>query len=170
MKRKAVVRTALSGAVLGLGLCGVMASPAFGAAQTGSVAGLPIDIGQAPTGLPASCPFPNDDANFVFLSGNGVQHESVNKNGDWGGMTAEGTAIFFENNGKTNTPLYEGHLTLWGGGGNNSQLQNEGGQTLDFHGTGPGGSLSIHANFHTTVNAKGSMTSNVLNVNISCSA
>jgi hypothetical protein len=144
---------------------GLGAAPAFAAAQTGSAAGLPFDLGPSPVGLPANCPFANDDANFVFQSGNTVQHDSTNKNGDWGGATAEGTAIFYENT----TPLYEGHLTLWEGGGNNAQQQAEQGFTLDFHGSGAGGNLALHVDGHGTVNAHGTPTANVQNVSISCS-
>ena len=95
MKPLSIVRSAgalgatgLLAATLGFG-----AAPAFGAAQTGSAAGMPFDLQSSPVGLPASCPFPNDDANFVFQSGTIVQHDSTNKNGDWGGATAQGTAI-----------------------------------------------------------------------------
>jgi hypothetical protein len=112
---------------MGLGACGLVASPAFATpGQTGSVAGLTFDLGPSPVGLPASCPFANDDANFVFLSGNGVMHGSSNKNGDWGGETATGTAQFYENDGENNVLIDTGHLTIWGGGGNNAKGQSVG--------------------------------------------
>lgn len=166
MKPLSIIRSA--GAVGAAGLVaaavGLSATPAFAAAQTGSAAGFPFDLGPSPVGLPASCPFANGDANFVFLSGSTVQHDTANKNGDWGGATAEGTAQFYEDS----TPLYQGHLTLWEGGGNNAQAQTEQGFTLDFHGSGPAGTLHIHVNGHGTTNAHGVQTANVQNISISC--
>ncbi|MCU1494244.1 MAG: hypothetical protein JWO62_2008 [Acidimicrobiaceae bacterium] len=141
------------------------ASAAFASAQHSSAAGLTFDIGPSPAGLPSNCPFGNGDANFVFLNGNTVSHDTTNANGDWGGDTAEGTAVFYEGT----VALYQGHLTIWNGGGNNAKAQSESGLTLDFSGTGAGGRLTIHANAHGTTNAAGTPTSNVLNVNISCS-
>jgi hypothetical protein len=164
MRKKPVIWIAGATACLGAAL--VPATAAFGVAQTGSAAGMPFDLGPSPVGLPASCPCPNGDANFVFVSGNTVSHDSSNANGDWGGQTAEGTAIFYEGS----TPLYEGHLTIWGGGGNNAKAQTEGGLTLDFHGSGPGGTLTIHVNFHQTTNAQGTLTASPANVNVSCSS
>jgi hypothetical protein len=124
-----------------------------------------FDLGPSPTGLPSACAFPNGDANFLFLSGNGVSHDSSNKNGDWGGQTAEGSAVFYENS----TQIAVGHLTIWGGGGNNARGQNEGGFTLNFSGSGPSGSVSIHVNAHQTANASGTPTANALNVQVACS-
>jgi hypothetical protein len=141
------------------------ASAAFATAQHSSAAGMPFDIGPSPVGLPANCPFANGDANFVFLDGNTVQHGTSNANGDWGGQTAEGTAVFSEGT----TPLYQGHLTIWGGGGNNASGQTETGFTLNFSGTGACGSLSIHANAHMTTNNAGTPTANVTNVSVTCS-
>jgi hypothetical protein len=135
----------------------------------GSAAGMAVDISSDPAGLPSNCPFPNDDGNFIFISGNAVSHGTANANGDWGGQTAEGTATFYENDGTTNTPWYTGHLTLWGGGGNNAKSQAVNGNTLDFHGTGAAGSLDIHANFHQTFNAAGTQTANVENIHVTCS-
>jgi hypothetical protein len=137
--------------------------------SNGSAAGTPIDLGPNASGLPSNCPFPNDDANLVLIDGNSVSHGTMNANGDWGGGTTEGTATFYENDGTTNTPWYTGHLTTWDGGGNNAKSQNEGGDTLTFHGTGAAGTLDIHANFHSTFNAAGTPTANVLNVKITCS-
>jgi len=167
MKPLSIVRSAgalgatgLLAATLGFG-----AAPAFGAAQTGSAAGMPFDLQSSPVGLPASCPFPNDDANFVFQSGTIVQHDSTNKNGDWGGATAQGTAIFYEDT----TPLYSGHLTLWEGGGNNAQAQSEGGFTLDYHGSSAAGTFALHVDGHTTTNDHGTTTADVQHVRIACS-
>ena len=46
-----------------------------------------------------------------------VSHGTQNKNGDWGGETAEGPAVLATSGG---TAQYTGHLTEWGGGGQNS--------------------------------------------------
>jgi hypothetical protein len=160
MLRKVIV------AALAAGAGGLLlpATGAFAAASHTSAAGMAIDLGPAPS-LPANCPFPNADANFIFSNGNTVSHDTSNKNGDWGGFTAEGTATFYEDT----TPWYTGHLSMWGGGGNNAKSQNENGSTMDFHGTGAAGSLDIHANFHATFNAAGTMTANVQNIKITCS-
>ena len=162
----AIRSTAVAGLIAAgaAGGAGLLAAPAYAAVQTGSAAGMPFDLGPSPVGLPVSCPFANGDANFVFLSGSEVQHFTSNKNGDWGGLTVEGPAQFFEGT----IPLYQGHLTLWEGGGNNAKAQTEGGLTLNFEGTGAGGKLSVHVNFHSTTNAQGSPTANAENVQVSC--
>lgn len=168
MRTRSAIGLFSSVALVGAGLCGVAAPSAFAAAQTSSAAGIPVDLGPSPVGLPSNCPFPNDDANFVFLSGNAVSHDTTNANGDWGGFTAEGTARFYEDS----TPLYQGHLTVWGGGGNNAKAQTEGGFTADFQGTaidGSGASLTIHVSTHQTTNASGIPTADALNVNVTCS-
>ena len=139
----------------------VAAPSAQATAVTGSAAGLSLDLGPSPVGLPSNCPFPNGDANFVFLSGSTVSHESINNNGDWGGMTAQGAATFFEDS----TAITTGHLTVWGGGGNNARGQNEGGFTLNFTSS----SLSIHVNAHQTMNANGVPTASADNVQVVCS-
>ena len=166
MKPMSIIRSAgaLGAAGLIAAAMGFSAAPAFGAAQTGSAVGFPFDLGPSPVGLPASCPFANGDANFVFLSGTTVQHDTSNKNGDWGGATAEGTAQFYEGA----TPLYQGHLTLWEGGGNNAHAQSENGFTLDFNGSGAAGTLHIHVDAHGTTNNAGNPTANHQNVSISC--
>ncbi len=140
------------------------ASVASASAQTASVAGQVFDLGPSPIGV-GNCSFANGDASFKFVTGNGVQHDTTNKNGDWGGLTAEGTAWFQENG----TPMYLGHATLWGGGGNNAGSQTEGGFTLSFTGTGTGGTLTIHLNQHTTTNNGGTTTSSHLDGSIVCS-
>jgi hypothetical protein len=155
-----LVRIAAGGTLLGLGLGGLAAAPAGATAEHAPAAGMTFDLGPNPNGLPASCPFANGDANFVFLSGKGVDHESVNNNGDWGGETVQGTAQFYEDS----TLIDTGHLTIWGGGGNNAKAQTEGGLTLNFVGS----SVTIHVNFHSTTNAHGTPTSNVLNVQVTC--
>jgi hypothetical protein len=157
--RYAAAAGAIAGAAMGF------APHAFAAlAQTGSAAGMPFDLGPSPVGLPANCPFPNGDANFIFQSGTVVQHDSSNKNGNWGGMTAEGAAEFYDGT----TPLYQGHLTLWEGGGNNAQAQSENGFTLDFNGSGAAGTLHVHVDAHGTTNNAGAQTANHQNISISC--
>lgn len=167
MKKLSIIRSVGAVGAAGLIAAGISlgSAPAFAAAQTGSAAGMPFDLGPDPAGLPATCPFSNGDANLVFQSGTVVGHDTSNKNGDWGGMTAQGDAIFYEGT----TPLYEGHLTIWGGGGNNAQAQTEGGLTLNFNGTGDSGSLQIHVNFHSTTNNQGTPTANVANASVTCS-
>jgi hypothetical protein len=147
-------------------LAATIAAPAAsaGGAQHVPLAGMALDLGSSPTGLPVSCPFPNSDANFVFLSGRGVEHESTNKNGDWGGFTGQGTATFYEDE----TPIAVGHLTVWGGGGNNKAGQTEGGTTVNFTGSAEGLSVAIHVNVHQTTNNAGKPTANVGNVHVSC--
>lgn len=153
-------------AVLGAGALLLPATPAFAsAAQHAPAAGMTFDLGPAPSALPANCPFANGDANFAFLSGTAVQHDTQNANGDWGGFTVQGTAVFYEGT----DALYQGHLTIWAGAGNNAKAQTENGFTLSFNGTGTGGSLAIHITQHATTNANGTPTSNVLNLNITCS-
>jgi hypothetical protein len=141
------------------------ATSAMASAQTGSAAGLAINLGSSPVGLPSNCPFANGDANFVFQNGTFVRHFTSNTNGGWFGVTAEGTAVFYEGT----DALYQGHLTTWFGAGNNATAQSELGQTLDFHGTGPGGSLALHVDYHFTNNADGTTTATPLNVKITCS-
>lgn len=139
----------------------VAASAAHATAVTGSAAGMTFDLGPSPIGLPSNCQFPNGDANFLFLGGSTVSHDSSNKNGDWGGQTAQGPATFFEDS----TAIATGHLTIWGGGGGNSKGQNEGGMTLNFTSS----TVSIHVNFHQTVNANGVPTASPANVQVVCS-
>lgn len=174
MRPLSVVRSAGAAGLALTAAIGLYASPAFAAAttgtQTGNIpAGYPWDLGPSPSGLPASCTFPNADANFVFLSGTYVSHGTMNNNGDWGGFTAEGEAVFYEDT----TQIAQGHLTIWFGGGNNSpdRGQNEGGMTVDFTGTGPSGSVQIHVNGHMTTPANSSTglpTADVLNVTVTC--
>ena len=163
----------------------LLAAPTAGASAVHppNTSGHTIDIGPSPTGLPTTCQFPNNDASFLTVSGNAVSHMTSNKNGDWGGLTFEGTAIFqeapysgFDSNGNpidTGPPvqLYEGHLTYWTGGGNNAGGQTEGGFTANFHGMALSGSgtLDIHVNAHGTTNNAGTPTANVINVSVTCS-
>jgi hypothetical protein len=164
MRSIRVGRTVIAVATAAAGLLILPASAAFASAQHSSAAGMTIDLGPSPTGIPSNCPFPNGDANLTFLNGNTVQHDTSNKNGDWGGETFEGTAVFAEGS----DALYQGHLTEWDGGGNNAKAQTEFGQTLTYHGNGAGGTLDISANFHQTTNASGTPTANVQNVTITC--
>ncbi len=161
MRTSAMLRLAGGGFLACLGLTGVAVVPASASAQTFDATGTPFDLGPSPVGLPANCPFPNGDANFLFLSGHGVGHDTSNKNGDWGGETITGTAQFFEDS----TLIDVGQLTLWEGGGNNAKGQNEGGLTLNFSGS----SVTIHVNAHQTQSASGNSVGNALNVQVTCS-
>ena len=157
-------RSTLAIAAVGAIAAALVAAPgAQAAAVTGPAAGMTFDLGPSPVGLPPSCQFPNADANFLFLAGSAVFHDTSNKNGDWGGETVQGPAVFFEDS----TAIATGHLTIWGGGGNNARGQNEGGLTLNF--ASSDGTVTIHVNFGGTVNANGTPTANHANVQIACS-
>lgn len=107
-----------------------------------------------------------------FTGGNAVMHGTQNKNGDWGGATATGPAVFMTSD---NAVQYTGHATGWFGGGQNSNpggpptKQSENGFTINFSGTGPAGTISIHVNGHVTTNNAGTLTSNVLAASATCS-
>jgi hypothetical protein len=118
--------------------------------------------------LPSNCPsfLSTDTWALNFVSGNSVSHGTSNKNGDWGGGTSEGQAALTTSD---NTVQYNGHLTEWGGGGNNKAGQSMGGFTLTFNGTGIAGSLSIHVTGHMTTNNAGTETVNFQNVTATCS-
>jgi hypothetical protein len=121
--------------------------------------------------VPANCPsfFSTDSWSLDFVSGNAVSHGTSNKNGDWGGGAAEGQAVLTTSDG---TAQYAGHLTEWGGGGQNSPNganQTEGGFTLTFNGSGIAGNLSIHVDVHSTTNNSGTPTANHQNNSVSCS-
>jgi hypothetical protein len=128
----------------------------------------PLLVGSDGVTLPGNCPafLTTDPWELNFTSGNAVQHGTSNKNGDWGGGTAEGPAVLTMSDG---TPEYAGHATAWFGGGNNSGAQTEGGFTLTFNGSGAAGTISIHVDQHSTTNNGGTPTSNVFNVTVSCS-
>ena len=174
MKSTSIARCGIVAGAL-VAAVGLNTSAAFGAAQVqhenGSIpAGTPWPLGSDPAGLPQSCQFPNGFANFVFQSGTYVSHGTGNANGDWGGMTLEGPAVFLEDT----TPIGQGHLTIWEGGGNNAidRGQNEGGITVNFTGTVSGQNVQIHVNEHMTVPANsptGAPTANVQNVTVTCS-
>lgn len=124
--------------------------------------------------LPSNCPafLSTDDWTLAFIDGNSVSHGTLNKNGDWGGGTAEGTA---ELTSSDNTVQYMGQATEWGGGGQNSDpgadptQQSENGFTLHFHGSGAAGTIDIHLDIHSTTNNSGTPTSNVTHVTVTCS-
>jgi len=100
-----------------------------------------------------------------WVDGNSVSHGTENKNGDWGGFTAEGPAVLTSSDG---TVQYRGHATVWGGGGNNKAGQSEGGFTLSFNASGPVGTISIHAHQHSTTNNAGTPTANVFSATVAC--
>jgi len=118
--------------------------------------------------IPSNCPafLSTDTWTLDFESGNAVSHGTENKNGDWGGFTAEGPAILATSD---NAVQYAGHLVEWGGGGNNSGGQTEGGFTLTFNGSGIAGSLSIRVTGHSTTNNAGTPTVNFQKVRVTCS-
>lgn len=135
----------------------------------------PIITGPAPPFVTfvGTCPdFLTSDAwNLNFVDGNSVSHGTLNKNGDWGGGTANGSAVLTTSDDKVQ---YSGQATEWGGGGQNSNpggdptQQSENGFTLHFHGSGPAGTIDIHVNQHTTTNNAGTTTSNFLNATVTC--
>jgi len=106
-----------------------------------------------------------------FTDGNSVSHGTLNKNGDWGGGTANGPAVFTTSDG---TIQYSGRATEWAGGGQNSNPggpptnQSMNGFTFHFNGSGIAGTISIHANMHQTTNNAGTVTSNVLSATVTC--
>jgi hypothetical protein len=120
------------------------------------------------TNIPSNCPsFLSTDAwNINFVSGNAVAYGTENKNGDWGGGNAEGTAQFVTSDG---TVQYTGQLHVWFGGGNNKGGQSENGFTANFKGSGIAGTLSINAHQHGTTNNHGIPTANIFGANVSCS-
>ncbi len=65
--------------------------------------------------------------------------------------------------------LYQGHLAVWMGGGNNGHAQSENAFALDFHGSGAVGTLSMHIDAHGSTNDRSVQTANVQHVDISCS-
>lgn len=124
--------------------------------------------------IPPNCPtfLSTDNWALNFVGGNSVSHGTLNKNGDWGGGTVEGPAQLTTSDG---TVQYAGHLTEWFGGGQNSNpggpatQQSEGGHTINFNGSGPAGTLSIHAVFHSTTNNSGTPTAQTINIQVTCS-
>jgi hypothetical protein len=122
----------------------------------------------------SNCPsfLTTDTWQLNFTDGNAVLHFTQNKNGDWGGETANGTAVLTTSDG---TVQYTGQATTWGGGGQNSNpggdptQQSASGFTFHFHGSGPAGTISIQAHAHATTNNAGTMTSNVNAGTVTCS-
>jgi hypothetical protein len=162
--QRTIIRLAGAGTVACLGLLGTAALPAGATAQAGDVTGLTMPLGPPPVPVPANCPFgQTDGVSITMLSGHGVMHDSTNKNGDWGGDTLEGIAQF-----TIGSATYTGHLTMWGGGGVNAMGQNEGGDTLSFHGTGTSGTLDVQISGHSTTSASGNQSGH-LSGTITCS-
>ena len=182
MRARRVLRVAGAGVLAASLAVMVTAVPAF-AGQTQHVTGIVFPLGGGGSGPPPGCPVQSGPNAIVSDTGHGVFHGETNKNGDWGGQTFEGTAVLesvpggFDGNGNPVgpvTPLYQGHLTVWGGGGNNAAGQTESGLTLTFHGTAVAGSpapsatIDIRLDGHTTTNNSGATTANFMN--ISCTA
>lgn len=137
----------------------------------------PVFVGPPKMTLPANCPPFLSTEHWVlnFTGGTSTSHGTSNKNGAWGGGTSEGPAALITPDGTTQ---YAGHLTEWGGGGFNSYPpsqtapppnQAEQGFTLNFNGTGPAGSISIHVDNHQTQNNSGTPTASTNNANVTCS-
>jgi hypothetical protein len=105
-----------------------------------------------------------------FVSGNAVSHQTSNKNGGWGGASAEGPAVLTATS--DGAVQYSGHLQNRGNSGNNSLTGNNQSVndfTLDFNGSGTVGSISIHVNNHVTTDNSGAVTSLFETGSISCS-
>jgi hypothetical protein len=168
MNARSFSRLTVTGALACVGVFGFSAPAALGSAAQIDPTGHGIDVGQSPVGVPGNCPFGNGDASFTFTGGSGVSHESTNKNGDWGGLTAQGPGVFAEDG----TPLYAGHLVVWFGGGNNIQGQQEFGTTVNFTGTSlsdPTQTVSIHVSFGGAIPAHSTTpAANHVSVNIVC--
>lgn len=167
MKPASLVRGIVAGPLMVAAAVGLYASPAFAAAQVqhqnGDITGMEFPLGPSPVDLPSSCQFNPGFASFLFTSGTGVFHETDNNNGSWGGETLQGQAVFYLDS----TPVDQGHLTVWEGGGDNypNHSQSEGGLTLTFNGA----TVQIHVSGHMTTNAQGTPTAEIENVQISCS-
>jgi hypothetical protein len=161
-------RLTIVGAFACLGVLGYSSPAAFGSAVRIDPTGHGMDLGPSPSGVPANCPFSNGDASVTFTSGSGVKHETDNKNGGWGGLTAQGSGVFSEDG----TALYHGHLVVWFGGGGNTQGQQEFGTTINFTGTGLSNSaqtLSLHVSFGGAIPAHSTTpTANHLSVHMVC--
>jgi hypothetical protein len=182
MRATRVMRWAALGVLVG-GMATVGAAPAAFAGQNQHFNSFVFPLGGGGSGPPPGCPVQTGPNAIASASGNGVMHDSTNKNGDWGGVTYEGSAVFesvpggFDTNGNPIgpvTPLYEGHLTFWGGNGNNKAGQSTGGVTLTYQGTAitgasaPSATIHIHFNGQTTTNNSGTTTANFMNA--SCTA
>jgi len=136
----------------------------------------PVVEGPAPpfVSFVGNCPdfLSTDDWLLSFTDGNSVFHGTQNKNGDWGGGTATGSAALTSSDG---TVQYAGQTTIWFGGGQNSNPggpptnQSMNGFTFHFHGSGPAGAIDIHAHTHQTTNNAGTLTSNVNDGTVTCS-
>lgn len=128
----------------------------------------PIITGPPPIALPANCPafLSTPDWSLDFTSGNAVGYGTENKNGDWGGGTAEGQAALTTSDG---TVQYSGHATLWFGEGNNAGGQTEQVFTLTFNGSGIAGNIDIHANDQQATNNAGTPTASGSNISVTCS-
>ena len=173
MRARTIVRLAAVGAIVCVGVLGTSATASASAQKLPATAFNPALTGPPPPAVVISpnCPaFLSSDAwNLNFVSGNAVSYGVMNKNGDWGGGNAEGIGVLSMSD---STPVYTGHLHLWFGGGQNSLSganQTENGFTVTYQGSGPSGTISIHANIHQTTNNSGTPTANVFNASASCS-
>jgi hypothetical protein len=100
-----------------------------------------------------------------FTSGNAVIHVTSNNNGLWFGDTAEGQAALATSDGTLQTT---GHLQLLVDGGNNSDAQTVNGLIVNYNGSGPNGTIAIHANVHFTTSNSGTTTAVVTHASVTC--
>ena len=178
-----IVAALLAAVVLCLGV-GATAAFAGGSTQNGTTHCNPADplcavnpllTGPAPPFVTfvGNCPafLTTDDWALNLTDGHALSHFTQNKNGDWGGETANGPAVLTSSDG---TVQYTGKATLWGGGGQNSNPggpptnQSTDGFTFHFNGSGPAGTITIHAHSHQTTNNAGTPTSNVNDATATC--
>ena len=178
-----IVAALLAAVVVCLG-AGVTVAYAGGSTQNGNVhcdsgdplCGVnPVVTGPAPPFVTfvGACPdfLTTDDWALNFTGGNAHFHFTQNKNGDWGGGTANGDAVLTSSDG---TVEYTGQSTVWFGGGQNSNpggdptQQSMNGFTFHFHGSGPAGTIDIQAHGHQTTNNAGTPTSNVNDGTATC--
>lgn len=130
--------------------------------------------------LPADC-WANPDLVIVSTTGNAVEHDTVNKAGDfWFTTTYAGEAavylttdVGYDSDGNAVVdpnaqPLYVGHLTTWFGMNDNNKNSNST-VTASFHGTSTSDSsqtVSLNGGMHYTMNANGDTT--VTNAQATC--
>lgn len=172
----------------------VVAGPSALASATAQhlpAASLPPEVLSPTTGLATvnGCPdaLVSDWGVLMMNSGNAVMHDSTNKNGDWGGDTVEGIGTItlyttapdnpddpssMPSDPDTNFGPFTGHVTQWGGGGNNSKGQGEGGFTFSFHGVSESGmTVDVQLHAHQTFSAAngGTPTANTGGGTMTCS-
>jgi hypothetical protein len=129
MRKSSIKLAGLAVSAVAFGSLGLAAPAALAAGNSGSAAGIVLDLGPFPGQVPANCPSDAATDNFAlsFVSGN------ANKSGE----TIEGDAWLV--NETLDQQAYFGHATFWGNETNFTATfhgSNSGGQTLNFHVTG----------------------------------